>query len=722
MKAMRKLLIVVPLLLVVAPGCDATRRDFSVCDRTYACNDGFTCDLDAGLCVPERLDSGGVDTQTVDAGNHADLSSSEANVLDANDAPVAIDGALVTLDGAGDTSSLDGVKDTTIIDAAQGVDGVGSDTRVPDAAGSCSVDLECTSGHCLNGKCVACKTSSHCSNTAGLPFCSAQNTCVSCASSGGASACTGTTPVCEPVSGRCVECADNASCTTDPNKAFCVASQCVGCGAPGATSTTVDGGILDGGTTSVCKGATPMCATSGRCVECLQNSECTADPDKAFCVANQCVGCNVSGAAASAHDGGATGACIGATPECSTSGRCVECLHNSECTTDPDKAFCVQNTCQGCNATASTSDAGVTYACPSATPQCQSATGLCVECLAKSDCSSASKGFCHQSACTGCADSGDCTGATPVCMSSTSSTSKAGQCVGCADSGDCSGNSPICDTTTTFTCQACTSDAQCAAKGGGPGVCLTDGHCATEAETVYVGTSGSATCNEANAGTASAPVCSAQNGVSLATSTKPLVVIRGTLTTVSTAAIAVSFPLTIVGKNAAVLTAAVGGNCVSITQGEVYLRNLTLQGNSSSATGVGIGISAAPTSGSTVTLHMDTCEVINNKGGGILLNGAAFDVTNTSVTGNKKGRTGTTTWGGILVQSVLTSGTKDLNLVTIQGNDGGGITCADGIQGTGVLASDNTSTSVGDIDTVCGITTGACTTLSSSCGAQSAPQ
>ena len=669
---MRKLLIVLPLLLVVAPGCDATRRDFSVCDRTYACNDGFTCDLDAGLCVPERLDSGGVDTQTVDAGNHADLSSNEANMLDANDAPVAVDGALVTLDGAGDTSSLDGMKDTTIIDAAHGVDGVGSDTRVPDAAGSCSGDLECTSGHCLNGKCVACKTNSHCNNAAGLPFCSAQNTCVSCASSGGSSACTGNTSVCEPVSGRCVECADNASCTTE-NKAFCVANQCGGCGASGATSTTVDGGILDGGTTSVCKGATPMCATSGRCVECLQNSECTADPDKAFCVANQCVGCNVSGAAASAHDGGATSACIGATPECSTSGRCVECLHNSECTADPDKAFCVQNTCQGCNATASTSDAGVTNAC---------------------------------------------TGATPVCMSSTSSTSKAGQCVGCADSGDCSGNFPICDTTTTFTCQACTSDAQCAAKGGGPGVCLADGHCATEAETVYVGTSG---CHdETTAGTSSNPACSAQYGVSLATSTRPVVVVRGTLTVASTAAIGVSFPLTIVGKNAAVLTAAAGGNCVSITQGEVYLRNLTLQGNSSSTTGVGIGISAAPPSGSTVTLHMDTCAVINNKGGGILLNGTAFDIKNTTVTGNGAGQIGAVAWGGIYVQSLPSTGTTSINLTTIQNNVAPGMTCSTSatIQGAGILATGNTLT---QIATSCNVTD-ACTTASATCGAQSTPQ
>jgi hypothetical protein len=675
MKAMRKLLIVLPLLLVVAPGCDATRRDFSVCDRTYACNDGFTCDLSdgssAGLCVPERLDSGTIDSQTVDAGNHADLSSSEANVLDANDAPVAIDGAPVTLDGAGDASSLDGMKDTTIIDAAQGVDGVGSDTRVPDAAGSCSGDLECTSGHCLNGKCVACKTNSHCSNAAGLPFCSAQNTCVSCASSGGTSACTGTTPVCD-ISGRCVECADNASCTTE-NKAFCVANQCVGCGASGATSTTVDGGVLDGG------------ILDGGIL-----------------------------------DGGNASVCKGATPMCAASGRCVECLHNSECTTDPDKAFCVQNMCQGCNATVSTSDAGVTNACPSATPLCQSATGLCVECLAKSDCHSASKGFCHQSACVACADSGDCTGSTSVCMSSTSGTSKAGQCVGCADSGDCSGNSPICDTTTTFTCQACTSDAQCAAKGGGPGVCLTDGHCATEAETVYVGTSGNATCNEANAGTASAPVCSAQNGVSLATSTKPVVVIRGTLTASSTT-VAVSFPLTIVGKNAAVLTAAVGGNCVLITQGEVYLRNLTLQGNPSSTAGVGIGISAAPPSGSTVNLHMDTCEVINNKGGGILLNGAAFDIKDTTVTGNGPGSFGSlsTPVGGILVNDISQDVSRSLNFVTVQDNTGGGLNCSGNIQGTGVLSSGNTPSTTLQIATLCNVTN--CTNVST-CGAQSAPQ
>jgi hypothetical protein len=187
---------------------------------------------------------------------------------------------------------------------------------------------------------------------------------------------------------------------------------------------------------------------------------------------------------------------------------------------------------------------------------------------------------------------------------------------------------------------------------------------------------------------------------------------------VSTAAIAVSFPLTIVGKNAAVLTAAVGGNCVSITQGEVYLRNLTLQGNSSSATGVGIGVKASPDTGSTVTLHMDTCAVINNKGGGILLNGAAFNIKNMTVTGNGPGQTtGGNPWGGIRVDALPSSGTTNLNLATIDTNNPAGLTCAGGIQGAGVIATGNTSI---QISTSCDVT--ACTTASTTCGAQSAPQ
>jgi hypothetical protein len=246
---------------------------------------------------------------------------------------------------------------------------------------------------------------------------------------------------------------------------------------------------------------------------------------------------------------------------------------------------------------------------------------------------------------------------------------------------------------------------------------LLDGHCATDAQTIYVGTLGTAACNEANAGTAQAPVCSLLNGVGLAKmGTKPVVVVRGALAAGS-ANIAVTSPLTIVGKNGATVTptAATGADALTITSGEIYLRNLTVQGTISPATGMGIG--AQPSPGNAVTLHLDTCAIINNPGGGILLNGAAFDIKNTTISGN--GPNGSFSWGGIFVQSLPTSGQTTLNLVSITANPASGLSCAGAIQGTGVLATGNTSV---QIATGCAITTGACAVASSTCGAQSAPQ
>jgi len=60
--------------------------------------------------------------------------------------------------------------------------------------------------YCLKAKCVGCKTNSQCNNDKGVPFCSAQNTCVSCAAVSGAdggSACPAATPACA-ASGGCV--------------------------------------------------------------------------------------------------------------------------------------------------------------------------------------------------------------------------------------------------------------------------------------------------------------------------------------------------------------------------------------------------------------------------------------------------------------------------------------------------------------------------------------
>jgi hypothetical protein len=246
---------------------------------------------------------------------------------------------------------------------------------------------------------------------------------------------------------------------------------------------------------------------------------------------------------------------------------------------------------------------------------------------------------------------------------------------------------------------------------------MTDGHCAADSETVYVGTIGSATCSDTatNAGSAQAPYCSAQIGIGAAKAkAKPLVLMTGPLA----GSLTVSFtsPLAMVGRSA-VITPTTFADAITITSGDITLRSLTIQGTASPATG--IGINAGTGGGNAVTLHMDTCAVTGNPGGGILLNGAAFDIKNTTVTGNGPGQTGAVSWGGIYLESLPISGTTGLNLVSVNGNVGAGVACAVGVQGSGVLATGNTSTTA-QITTSCNITP--CTPASATCGAQSTPQ
>ena len=120
---------------------------------------------------------------------------------------------------------------------------------------------------------------------------------------------------------------------------------------------------------------------------------------------------------------------------------------------------------------------------------------------------------------------------------------------------------------------------------------------------------------------------------------------------------------------------------------------------------------------------MDTCTVSDNTGGGILLNGAAFDLRNTTISGNGPGRTGTTSWGGILVNALPPSGSvAGLNFVTVRSNDGGGIICAGTIQGTGVLSTGNTNALLGQLDSNCGgFTSCSAADGGAACGAQSTP-
>ena len=233
---MRKLLVVL-LVIAGAAGCDSTRRDFSQCDQTYSvCLKGYTCDLNQGLCVPDNgqpdAASPSVDATATDAAIVADAAP-DAPVVDTAqaDAPPALD-----------------VAADVAIDIAQPVDLATPDLRVPDAQGTCSVDNDCVGvaggAFCVADKCVACKTNGQCNNDAGLPFCSAQNTCVSCATAvvDGGSGCPASAPECDPGSGRCVQCVQNSDCPT-ASKAFCVQNQCVGCDSVPAGTGGNDAGV-----------------------------------------------------------------------------------------------------------------------------------------------------------------------------------------------------------------------------------------------------------------------------------------------------------------------------------------------------------------------------------------------------------------------------------------------------------------------------------------------
>jgi hypothetical protein len=351
---------------------------------------------------------------------------------------------------------------------------------------------------------------------------------------------------------------------------------------------------------------------------------------------------------------------------------------------------------------------GMSFSCD-ASPQCvghdgafcEIDAGACVECLKDTDCPTAAP-LCDGNKCRACrSGTTECNASyptTPVCSS--------GACVECGSSSDCLvATKPICDLSTN-SCKPCTSDAQCSASG--PGVCMsqTDGHCATSAETIYVqdNTSGPSTCSDtaATAGTSSQPFCSMQPVPSALSASLDLVVVRGTVSGGTSVFAGQGAALTsIVGQQSAFIASG-ASPAFSMQSGSIYIRNIIFSSSAS------VGISA--TGG---TLHLDTVTVDSCKGGGLFLDGTAFEIDNTTVTNNGPGQHGTTTWGGILVNSLPPAGLTNLDLVTIQDNKQIGLTCSDGISGTDVFASGNSGGV--DVSPTCKIDV--CSPLGPTCGA-----
>jgi hypothetical protein len=389
---------------------------------------------------------------------------------------------------------------------------------------------------------------------------------------------------------------DDDCVRADPNHPICENRTCIGC----ATATQ-------------CTSEKPICGTNHRCAACSASTDCQklSDPSRAVCDApsGRCVQCTASSS------------CSSEAPICSIDRRCAACKSDMECGTlgDSARAFC------------------------------DTAPGRCVQCLANTSCS-AEKPICGTTrVCSACQTDAECKtlndSARAVCDKGN------GRCVECTSSANCTGPAaPICDIASKR-CTKCSSDAQCADKAANPGVCLDEGRCATEAETIFV--ENKAGCSAAG-GTAVMPVCSLADAGSKINVTRPLLLVRGGVDGALVIS-SIAAKVTMVGQKGssgdAASIQAISGSAVRVTGGELAMRDLSVAGGNVSSTAsveatgssarlsllrlkvagaVGVGVKAA----SGAHLTMDKSLLENNTGGGLIVDGAGYAISNSIITGS----------------------------------------------------------------------------------------
>lgn len=192
-----------------------------------------------------------------------------------------------------------------------------------------------------------------------------------------------------------------------------------------------------------------------------------------------------------------------------------------------------------------------------------------------------------------------------------------------------------------------------------------DGRCASSTETVVVtSTSGNL------------PATSVASGIRL-------VVIQGTVTGNITWTLSTSSPqMTIVGKTSGSLKGAGSSPTISVTGGDIYLRDLTL----SEGSDIGVSVKNG-------TLRMNRCYVLNNTKGGIVLDNSAFDIVNTVVASN-----GGSLKSGVEIGAYTGTGPTRFAFNTVVGNGFGGVVCGASYTLTGILANGNR---ISDVDPNC---------------------
>lgn len=257
----------------------------------------------------------------------------------------------------------------------------------------------------------------------------------------------------------------------------------------------------------------------------------------------------------------------------------------------------------------------------------------------------------------------------------------AGTCVECLPTmkDACSGMKPVCAGTT---CVPCSKDTDCT----GPGVCMTDGHCASDSEVIYVEFK-SAGCVNAT-GSSTNPFCAPNEGVMAldSTSGRRVIVIRGPVSdrmVLNRSDVAV----VVIGRQSAGTDPsipAVASTALTVSAGEVLIRDISLiAGTSPSSKGLVVSGTATKVSLVNVTvslttgfgiqadngadLTMDRCYVLNNSAGGLLINGAIYSIENSVFAGNG--------FSQVQFSAAANAGTPRFRFNTVVATTGNAATC-----------------------------------------------
>jgi hypothetical protein len=386
-------------------------------------------------------------------------------------------------------------------------------------------------------------------------------------------------------------------------------------------------------------------------------------------------------------------------PVCAPTGACVACVASTDCSEATPICTVATNTCAKC------ADDGQCKDRAPAIPAC-AASGKCVECTAHTHCGT-TKPICDiaTNTCGLCKVADNKCAARdkmkPVCTTT-------GTCVECVAHADCKDDAkPFCDTTSN-TCTRCKADAECTS---GPKVCMShdNGRCASDDETIYVQATGNcASTVGAASGTSTVPYCSMEPALAAfgAMTSRTLIVVRAAVDYSPSGFGITGRQVSIVGQMNAKIA---GGSkpAINLQAGDLFVRSVALSSSAS------VGCQAI----TGTTLRLDHVLVTANPSGGILLDGAAFDIKDTTVTNNGPGVfNGAVDWGGIFVNNPPAAGPTKLQRVTVQNNMEAGVKCSVALMTTmisGILASGNKSP---DIHPTCMVS--ACGAASATCGAQ----